>query len=132
MQQTAHALAQDSYSRCLRSPRFFASFYERLLASDPAVPPMFAKTEFPKQHKLLQHGLGLLLSYGHKRDDALLERIALRHSPAGVDVHPSMYALFIESLLATIREQDPRCTDETEAAWREALRPGVEFMQSRY
>lgn len=132
MQQTAHALAQESYSRCLRSPRFFASFYEHLLASDPAVPPMFAETEFPKQYKLLQHGLGLLLSYGNKRDEALLERIALRHSPAGVNVHPSMYPLFVDSLLATVREQDPRCTGETESAWREALRPGIEFMQSRY
>lgn len=132
MQQTAHALAQESYSRCLRSPSFFARFYEHLLASDPAVPPMFAETEFPKQYKLLQHGLGLLLSYGNKRDEALLERIALRHSPAGVNVHPSMYSLFVDSLLTTVREHDPRCTAETETAWREALRPGIEFMQSRY
>ncbi len=132
MQQTAHALAQESYARCLRSPRFFPSFYERLLESDPAVPPMFAETEFPRQYKLLQHGLGLLLSYGNKRDDALLERIAARHSASALNISAGMYALFLESLLATIREYDSRCTEETEAAWREALRPGVEFMQSRY
>ena len=132
MQQTAHALAQESYARCQRSPRFFPSFYEHLLASDPAVPPMFAKTEFPKQYKLLQHGLGLLLSYGNKRDDALLDRIAARHSASALNVSPPMYPLFIDSLLATVREHDSRCTDETEAAWRESLRPGIEFMQSRY
>ncbi len=132
MTQTAHALAQESYARCQRAPRFFESFYEHLLASDPAVPPMFAKTEFPKQYKLLQHGLGLLLSYANKRDERLLERIALRHSPSGVNVHPSMYPLFVDSLLATVREHDPRCSEETEAAWREALRPGLEFMMSRY
>jgi hemoglobin-like flavoprotein len=132
MTQTAHAVAQESYARCLRSPRFFPSFYEHLLASDPAVPPMFAKTEFPKQYKLLQHGLGLLLSYGNKPDDALLERIAARHSARAVNVAPPMYALFVDSLLATVREHDPRCTGETESAWREALRPGLEFMKSRY
>lgn len=132
MTQTAHALAQESYARCQRSPRFFPSFYEHLLASDPAVPPMFAKTEFPKQYKVLQHGLGLLLSYGNKRDEDLLERIALRHSLSGVNVHPTMYSLFVDSLLATVREHDPRCDVETEAAWRDALRPGIEFMMSRY
>jgi hemoglobin-like flavoprotein len=132
MMQTAHALAQESYARCQRAPRFFPSFYEHLLECDPAVPPMFAKTEFPKQYKLLQHGLGLLLSYGNRRDDALLDRIAARHSASAVNVSPSMYPLFVESLLATVREHDPRCSAETEAAWREAVRPGIEFMMSRY
>ncbi|MEQ1855549.1 MAG: hypothetical protein ABL963_03710 [Longimicrobiales bacterium] len=132
MTQTAHALAQESYARCLRSPRFFPIFYEHLLASDPAVPPMFAKTEFPKQYKVLQHGLGLLLSYGNKRDDALLDRIAARHSSSAVNVPPSMYPAFVDSLLITVRECDSRCTPEIEGAWREALSPGIEFMKSRY
>jgi hemoglobin-like flavoprotein len=129
---TAPRIAQESYSRCLRSPRFFADLYERLLASDPAIPPMFAKTEFPKQYKLLQHGLGLLLSYANRTDDSLLERIAARHSSQGIDVAPGMYPLFTESLLATVRELDPSCTPEVEAAWREALEPGLAYMQSRY
>ena len=129
---TAPRIAQESYSRCLRSPRFFASFYERLLASDPSIPPMFAKTEFPKQHKLLQHGLGLLLSYANRIDDSLLERIAARHSSSGLNVPPALYPLFTESLLATVRELDAKCSPEIEQAWREALEPGLAFMQSRY
>jgi hemoglobin-like flavoprotein len=132
MTQTAQELAQESYGRCVRSPRFFTSLYEYLLASDPAVPPMFAKTEFPKQNKLLQHGLGLLLSYARKRDDALLDRIAARHSSSAVNVAPSMYPLFVESLLAAVRENDPKCTPEIESAWRDAVAPGVEFMKARY
>jgi hemoglobin-like flavoprotein len=132
MQQSAHALAQQSYSRCLRSGGFLPRFYEHLLASHPGMPARFANTEFPRQHKLLQHGLGLLLSYGNKADPALLDRIAARHSASALDVPPSLYPLFVESLLATIREHDPRCNEETETAWREALRPGIEYMQSRY
>jgi hemoglobin-like flavoprotein len=93
---------------------------------------MFAKTEFPKQYKLLQHGLGLLLSYANRTDDTLLERIAARHSSDGIDVPPAMYALFTESLLATVRDLDAKCTPEVEQAWREALEPGLAFMQSRY
>jgi hemoglobin-like flavoprotein len=129
---TAPRIAQESYSRCLRSPRFFVSLYERLLASDPGIPPMFARTEFPKQYKLLQHGLGLLLSYANRADDSLLDRIAARHSSSGIGVHPAMYALFTDSLLATVRELDPMCSADVEQAWRDALQPGIAFMQSRY
>lgn len=132
MQQSAHAIAQQSYSRCLRAPGFLPRIYELLLESDPLIPPYFAKTEFPRQHKLLQHGLGLLLSFAKRPDPALLDRIAARHSQAGLDVPPTLYALFVESLLGAVREHDPRYDGETEEAWREALRPGLDFMRSRY
>lgn len=132
MQQSAHTIAQHSYSRCLRSPDFFERFYDRLLESDPAVPPMFAETEFPRQYRLLQHGLGLLLSYANNPDDALLDRLAARHSARGIDVAPPMYDLFVESLLATVQDSDPSFDDEVEAAWRAAVAPGIEFMASRH
>ncbi|HET9947855.1 MAG TPA: globin domain-containing protein [Longimicrobiales bacterium] len=130
--QSAHSLALGSYDRCLRSPRFFARFYERLLASDPSIPPLFARTEFPRQYKLLQHGLGLLLSYSSRPDGELLERIAARHSARGIGVHPSLYPCFVESLIATIREHDPHANAEVERAWRESLAPGIAFMAARY
>jgi hemoglobin-like flavoprotein len=132
VEEPAHTIAQRSYTRCLREPGFFAALYDRLLASDPAIPPMFAGTEFPRQHKLLQHGLGLLLSYANKPDAMLLERIAARHSSAGVDVPPEMYRFFVDALLHAVRTSDPQCDHEIEAAWQEAVRPGIEFMQSRY
>jgi hemoglobin-like flavoprotein len=128
----AHTIAQQSYSRCLRIADFFARFYDRFLSSDPAIPPMFAGTEFPRQHKLLQHGLGLLLSYAKNPDPMLLDRLAARHSAAGLDVPPPMYDLFLESLVTTVRESDPRFDESIEAAWRAAMQPGVEFMRARY
>jgi hemoglobin-like flavoprotein len=128
----AHTIAQQSYSRCLRIADFFARFYDRFLSSDPAIPPMFAGTEFPRQHKLLQHGLGLLLSYAKNPDPMLLDRLAARHSGAGLDVPPPMYVLFLESLVTTVRESDPRFDESIEAAWRAAMQPGVEFMRARY
>jgi len=132
VQQPAHTIAQHSYTRCLRAPDFFDVLYDRLLASDPAIPPMFAHTEFPKQHKVLQHGLGLLLSYANKPDPALLERIAARHSAGGADVKPEMYAYFMDALLQAVQGSDPKFDAEVESAWREAMRPGIEFMQARY
>jgi hemoglobin-like flavoprotein len=130
--QPAYVVAQHSYSRCLRTPEFFASVYERLLSSDPVIPPMFAGTEFPRQHKLLQHGLGLLLSYAKKPDQELLARIAATHSRHATNVPPKLYERFAESLIGAIKEHDPRFSEEIDAAWREALRPGIEYMQSRY
>ena len=129
---TSAAVARESYERCLRAPDFFAHLYERLLASDPVIPPMFARTEFPRQHRLLQHGIGLLLIYAKRPEVELLDRIAARHSSRGLDVHPRLHPHFVSSLIAAVRHCDPACTPEVEGAWREAVRPGLEFMASRY
>lgn len=132
MAQSAPVLAEQSYARCVRAPGFLPRVYELLLESDPSIPPMFAATEFPKQHKLLQHGLGLLLSYGKHPDPELMSRIAARHSARGLGVKPELYPHFVSSLTRAIREHDPHFSDEVDAAWREALQPGIDFMISRY
>jgi len=130
--QPAYVVAQRSYARCLRDPNFFAVLYDHLLACDPRIPPMFQETEFPRQHRLLQHGLGLLLSYAREPDEALLERIAARHSAQGIDVPPEMYQHFVSSLMAAVEESDGRFDGEVEQAWKQTVEPGLAFMKARY
>jgi hemoglobin-like flavoprotein len=107
-------------------------FYDILLESHPAIPPMFENTYFPRQRKLLQHGLGLLLSFSNKPDDAILERIAARHSVNGLDVDPELYPCFVDSLVEVVRQSDPKFDDEIEQACRDAVEPGIDFIRRRY
>lgn len=122
-------LAQKSYERCRRSPEFFATFYDRLLASDPAIPPLFANTTFRRQHKLLEHGLGLLFVYARRSNPHILERIAARHGPDDLNIPSVMYPLFTNALLEAVRVHDAECDAAVEEAWRGALAPGLRFMQ---
>jgi len=124
-------IAEESYRRC-QSEEFFRAFYGRLLASDPAIGPMFAKTDFDRQIKLLQHSIGLLFIYAKRRNPAILERIAMRHGRRDVNVPPDLYPRFTESLVATVKEFDPHYGNEVEQAWRMAVAPGIEFMSGWY
>jgi hemoglobin-like flavoprotein len=124
-------MAHESYRRCQRD-EFFQGFYKRLLASHHSIPPMFASTDFTRQNKLLQHGLGLLLNYARRPNPALLERLAVRHARADLNVEPTLYPNFVDSLVATVREFDPECDPQVEQAWRAALAPGIGFMTSLY
>jgi hypothetical protein len=118
-------LAQASYARCQEAPDFFRSFYNRFLASDPAIPPYFANTRFELQDKLLQHGIALLLIYARRPNPALLERLASRHGGGDLNIPRRLFAPFVESFIATVRQFDTACDDEIEGAWRAALAPGV-------
>ena len=129
MLQTQVQLAEASYHRCAESAAFYATFYGHLLASDPRIPPMFAHTEFERQHRLLKHALGLLIIYAKRANPSLLDRIADRHLEVGVG--EELYPFFVESLVRTVAEHDPEYTPEVGEAWRVAMEPGLEYMRSR-
>jgi hemoglobin-like flavoprotein len=129
---SAHTIAQQSYARCLRSEDFFERFYEILLESHPAIPPMFEETYFPRQRQLLKHGLGLLMSYGNKPDPALIERLAARHSRSALNVSPDLYPAWVDSLVQVVSERDPKFDEDIERAWRAVVEPGITFMQGHY
>lgn len=125
-------IAEASYRRCADIPGFYTTFYERLLAIDPRVPEKFAGTDFERQHRLLRHGLGLLLIYAKRPNAALIDRIALRHSRADVDVPPDLYPGFLTALEEALEGHDPGFSPDVARAWRNALAPGIAYMQSRY
>lgn len=128
------AMARASFDRCRAVADFIPSFYRIFFEKCPEAEPMFAHTNFERQHKLLQHAFGLLLLYPARMETEpwLLKRVANRHSAADLNVDPSLYPVFLDSWIAAVREHDPECTNEVEAAWREAVAPGVAYMQSRY
>ena len=124
-------VAEESLRRCA-CEAFFQAFYKRLLQSDAATRAKFADTDFDRQNKLLQHGLGLLFTFAKRRNPALLDRIATRHGKHDLDIAPSAYAHFEESLVHTVREFDPQCSAKVEDAWHRAIAPGVAFMTAQY
>jgi hemoglobin-like flavoprotein len=124
-------LAEESYRRCANEA-FFQAFYKRFVDSDPAIPPKFARTDFQRQHKLLQHGIGLLFVYARRRNPVILDRISDRHGPADLNIEPRLYTFFGDSLLATVEAFDPQYTPEIGQAWRDAIEPGIRFMTARF
>lgn len=124
-------LAEESFHRC-QGEAFLQRIYHNLLASDPRIPPLFEKTDFARQTKLLQHSIGVLFIYAKRPNPALLERIARRHAPGDLNVPPDMYPCFADSLVAAVRAFDPKVSPEVEQAWREAITPGINFMISMY
>ena len=96
--------------------------------------PLFAKTDFTRQHKLLQHGIGLLINFPNQRpsEPSILTRVAERHSRRDLDIDPSLYPAFVDSLMQTVREHDPEFTPEFERSWRSTIAAGIQYMQSAY
>jgi len=126
--------ARASYDRCCQTEGFPEGFYTHFFARCADAQPMFARTDFHRQVKLLRHAIGTLLIFPRheKREPNLLTRIAERHGRGDLAVDPSLYPRFVDALIDTVREHDPQFGPAVERAWRATVAPGVAYMQSKY
>jgi hemoglobin-like flavoprotein len=126
-------LFNDSMERCSSRSNFLNRFYAAFLASSDEVAKKFEHTNLKKQARMLKISLYIMMMTGHDAGPAAqLEQLAQRHSRAELDIRPELYDIWLDRLLQTVREVDPKFDAPTEAAWRRALQPGIDFMKSRY
>jgi hemoglobin-like flavoprotein len=128
------ALFHESLTRCTSQPPFLERFYALFLAASDEVRHKFSQTDFPKQRRLLQASLYMVMLAvdGYPEGTVHLERIALLHSQQHLDIPPHLYDLWLHCLVQAVHEYDPQWTPETERLWRRMMANGITFMQARY
>ena len=126
--------AEASYGRCLLKDGFLNRFYEIFMASHPDIRTMFAHTDFSAQIGLLRHGLNSVFMFSENNPIArkTLTRIRSSHSKDKLNIAPSLYRYWIDSLIKTVSEFDPEFTGDIEQAWRRVIQPAVDYIASGY
>lgn len=130
----ANTLFESSYRRLFGravaaegSEPFFSAFYRRFLADD-GVAELFRATDMAKQVNMLRKSFFHLVAFQVTgAPSSELERMARMHHLLGID--PSLYDVWLNGIVATVREFDPECDETTALAWRLALTPGITYMK---
>ena len=124
----------DSLDRCQATPTFFANFYDRFIRAHPEVAAKFARTDMRKQQWVLQASLHMIMlaSQGNGASQVYLARVAERHSRRHLDIPPEMYDLWLQCLVETVAEIDPRFNEDVRLAWRRVMASGISYMKSGY
>lgn len=131
----------DSYDRIFgRQTRisetgnqFFERFYARFLAADSRVERIFQNTDMARQKAMLKKSLLYCVSFVFNADEVThMERVAALHDCHHLHIEPDLYDLWLESMVANVREFDPQFDHSVDLAWRLALAPGITFMKYRF
>ena len=125
---------QSSFGRCGLNPNFMDTFYKNFLASSPEIADLFKNTDFQKQKKMLQMSLNMLITHamGTGLVEGYLQQLAEKHSRANLNIEPRHYGAWLNSLMAAVKQYDPKYSPELEKAWRTCLAPGIELLKSKY
>ncbi len=126
-------LFYDSYLRCVVSDQdgFFKRFYQLFIAADPEISKMFARTNMERQISLLQESLLHLIDFSNSRvANERMRQVAAYHGPTEMNIPQHMFDLWMDRLIATVRERDSRRDSHIEMAWRVFLAPGIAFIKA--
>ena len=132
-----HEIFNDSYQRVFSSKHseaaFFSGFYLRFLKASPAVREHFKNTDMDQQADMLKksffHVHKLFIT---KKPTPYMEGIASKHSKAHLNIGPELYETWMEALLGTVEEFDPKFSPSIEEAWLRVMSFGVDYMKSKY
>ncbi|QEG43624.1 globin [Roseimaritima ulvae] len=123
-----------SYHRCMYGEGFLDTFYDTFLDGAPDIQEKFRNTDFTHQKLMLRESLLLMIMYSlgqtQVRDE--LVQLAKRHDRNHVDIPPTMYERWLESLCVAVGKHDPEFSPEMEQQWRAAMQPGIDLMVSYY
>lgn len=124
----------DSLERCGLTADFLQDFYRKFIASSPEIAIKFSDTNFKTQARILKTSLYMAMLAADQNHEAreYLGRIAERHNHKALDIKPEYYDLWIESMISTVREYDPKFNSDIEQIWRNFMQPAIEYMKSRY
>ena len=123
-----------SFDRCEAAGDFAERFYEVFLNRSPEIAPLFAKTDFKQQRKLLRATVYIMVTRDVDDPEAhdTLERIGHSHARAKLNIRPDLYALWLDSLCETVKGMDSEWTPALEQSWRDHMAPGIALITSLY
>ena len=125
-----------SLKRCMTVPDFLQRFYDRFMASSDEVREKFSNTDFKTQNRILSESLFMLAILPEGKPESFIwdemSRLAKRHSKADLNIEPRFYDLWLDCLLAAVKDCDPDFTPEIEMSWRRTLSIGIDYLRSRH
>ena len=135
MDPTTLEVFDRSLRRCDGLPYFLDIFYTKFLDSSPEVAKKFVNTDFVRQKRALRaslHHLLLAAQDQEKGPDAYLAGVAERHGAGQLEIGAELYDLWLDSLLATVKECDPEFSPEVEKAWEDVMMVGIQYLCRSY
>ena len=126
---------EASLARCNANPAFLDRFYAIFLASSPKVREKFAQTDFARQKAALQASFTAMLAAARGETASSsrnLNDLAERHSSRQLNIGSELYDLWLDSLLAGVKECDPQYDAQVRDAWERVMMVGIGYLLSRY
>jgi len=126
-------LFNNSFERTIvpDSNKFYGRFYEILIAADQQIAELFTKIDIDRQIVMLKQSMTLVMSFSATlKPSSEMKKIAKFHGKAKLDIPAEFYDIWLDCMVKTVEEFDPKFDENIETSWRVLMAPGVSYMKS--
>ena len=126
-------LFNNSFQRAIApdSHKFYERFFERLIAAHPEIAELFATTDMVRQREVFMQSMTYVMSFAATlKPSEEMKKIAKKHGKNKLNIPKDYYDIWLDCMIETVREFDPKFDDHIETSWRVMLVPGIEYMKS--
>jgi truncated hemoglobin YjbI len=126
-------LFNNSFERVIvpDSNKFYSRFYEILIATDPQIAELFTKVDMEQQIVMLKQSMTLVMSFSATlKPSSEMKKIAKLHGKGKLDIPAKYYDAWLDCMIKTVEEFDPKFDENIETSWRVLMAPGVAYMKS--
>ncbi len=118
------AIVPDSHS-------FYKRFYEILIAADPQIAELFAKTDVERLIVMLTQSMTYIMSFSATlKPGSEIKKIAKMHGRGKLCIPKQYYDIWLDCMLKTVEEFDPKFDENIETSWQVLMAPGIAYMKS--
>ena len=123
-------LFHQSLDRASAEGTFFDDFYNSFIASGEDVASFFSNTDMERQKRKMKSSLHMMTMLIDETPgaDMYMEHLARVHHR--YEIPASMYQVWLDALIDTVRKNDPEFSGELEQVWRRVIGKGIEIMVS--
>lgn len=115
------------------SDQFFGEFYKRFLKSSDQVAAAFKDTDMNRQQSMLKKSLLYGVNFAENMEYfEALHRIAVLHNRSHYNIKPDLYDLWLDCIVATVKDFDPKFSVDVEISWRLAFAQCITYMKFMY
>lgn len=121
-----------SLERVSADPRFVDVFYDRFIAASPAIAEIFAGRDMSRLKRKLKSSLHVMTLAADQAPGAELYLGYLGAVHGRLDIRPEHYDLWLDALVAAVRDCDPACDAAVEHAWRTVLGATMTLIKAQH
>ncbi len=123
-----------SFARCFLKEDMILHFLNVIVESHEEIAPHFKDTDFNQIKLLLRQGINctIMFAQGLFAGKFCMDELKIYHNRKNLAIDPKYYPYWIQSLRQTVKDLDPKYTEELGDLWVRVVTPAVEYMASGY
>jgi hypothetical protein len=111
----------------------FQFFYQEFINHNEAIKKALIRADTERLAVMMKESFSIIIGFSHNLiDGPSFKEVARHHGPKNLNIYPSLFKYWEESLINSVQKFDKKHSIEVELSWRLVVAPGLKYLEIVY